>query len=61
MTGREAQLRDPAFRKWMIERHSFDPASKELEQHPAMVRADGFFDVAAYDAWLDRQYREFKR
>lgn len=60
MTGTEAQLRDQAFREYMLDNWSFENSVAVNRTPPAFVR-HGFFDVAAHECWLDRRYQEWKR
>jgi hypothetical protein len=52
-------MNDPVFRQWLTDRYGLTP--EEAGYTPAQfLRADGWFDVGAWELWLRDRYREFR-
>jgi hypothetical protein len=50
-------MRD-AFEEWLLENYGFEADYKAIRNTPPMfVRADGLFDVEAYERWRERKRR----
>jgi hypothetical protein len=48
------------FWHWLMENYGFDAEMRPLNHRPPkFVRADGYFDVTAYERWLKEKRKEW--
>lgn len=59
MSGQENTFDSPSFRQWLTDRYGMTMEDAAYAK-PIFLRGDGWFDVVAYEAWIQDRYREYQ-